>query len=353
MIQESACGIHRTQIKREHRTRPLLLPARDIVMRMRRQSRVIDLAHLGVGVQVPRNRNPVRVVLEHPHGQGLNSTRHQKAIHRREPGPRRALNKVDFLRVLRARQDHSSACRIAVPVQILGHRVHDDVRSELDGALQVGAHERVIDRDGDVPLAGKLRNGRNVGHVHGRIRGRFDVQHLGVRAHGHAHSFGHRSVHEAEFQPKMHQQLRGKPENAAIHGFRQNHVVSGAQQTENGIDSCHSRGENVSAVPAFELGNGAFESFAIRVAGTRVVVSLVLSELFVDIRRSLIDRRDDRARGRIRLLAHMNGIGGKTHDALLALSHTFLKQAASGWLLTVRGHFQDSTVPVLHCGAGS
>src|SRR5438034_5601507 len=41
-------------------------------------------------------------------------------------------SKVDFLRVLRARQDHSSACRIAVPVQILGHRVHDDVRSELD-----------------------------------------------------------------------------------------------------------------------------------------------------------------------------------------------------------------------------
>src|SRR5689334_24099946 len=53
-----------------------------------------------------------------------------------------------------------------------------------------------------------------------------------------------------------------------------------------------------------------------------VVVALVFPQLLVDVRRSLINRRDDCARGRIRLLAHMNRIGGKTHNALLALSHT-------------------------------
>src|SRR5215472_10925623 len=81
---------------------------------------------------------------------------------------------------------------------------------------------------------------------------------------------------------------------------------------------------------------------------SRVVVALVFPQLLVDVSRSLINRGDDRACGRIRLLAHMNGIGGKTHDALLTLSHTCKAGSLRGWLRKARGHFQSSTVPVIH-----
>src|SRR5437868_13861828 len=105
-------------------------------------------------------------------------------------------------------------------------------------------------------------------------------------------------------------------------------MISGTQQPENRIDARHPRGENVSAMPSFQLGHGALERFAVRMIRSRVVVTFVLAQFFVYIRRSLIDRRDDRAGGRIRLLPHMNGIGCKTHDALLALSRTFVTQAS-------------------------
>src|SRR5437763_16573674 len=81
---------------------------------------------------------------------------------------------------------------------------------------------------------------------------------------------------------------------------------------------------------------------------SRVVVALVLSQLLVDVCRSLINRRDNRACGGIRLLAHIDGIGGQTHDALLACSQILLKYAAWGRLLTARGDFQGSTAPVTH-----
>src|SRR5262249_11203813 len=70
---------------------------------------------------------------------------------------------------------------------------------------------------------------------------------------------------------------------------------------------------------AFQLGHSPFERFAVRVIGARVVVTFVLSQLFVHIRRRLIDRRDDGACCRVGLLVHVNGISGKTHCALLAL----------------------------------
>jgi hypothetical protein len=43
--------------------------------------------------------------------------------------------------------DHRDAADdVGVAVQVLGHRVHDDVEAELERSLHVGARERVVGR---------------------------------------------------------------------------------------------------------------------------------------------------------------------------------------------------------------
>ena len=41
------------------------------------------------------------------------------------------------------------------------------------------------------------------------------------------------------FEAEMDEKLRGKAEHATIDGFREDDVISGTQQTKNGIDACH------------------------------------------------------------------------------------------------------------------
>ncbi len=95
-------------------------------------------------------------------------------------------------------------------------------------------------------------------------------------------------------------------------------MVARAQQAKDRVNSRHAGRKNISAVAAFQLGNGAFESFAVRVIGARVIVPFVLAQFLIDVRGGLIDRCDDGSGGGIGLLPDMNGVCSETHCALLA-----------------------------------
>src|SRR5580704_9179014 len=70
---------------------------------------------------------------------------------------------------------------------------------------------------------------------------------------------------------------------------------------------------------ALQLRQRAFQRFAVGMIRPRIVVTFVLPQFFVYVRRGLIDGRDNRSRCGIRLLSHMNGVGGKSHRNLLAV----------------------------------
>src|SRR5580692_1263714 len=78
--------------------------------------------------------------------------------------------------------------------------------------------------------------------------------------------------------------------------------------------------------------------------GSRVVITLVLAQLFVYIRGRLIDRRNDRTRGGIRLLPNVNRVRGKSHCDLLLLCEPH-PHAAS-----LLQHGKSAAVP-LQCGS--
>jgi hypothetical protein len=61
----------------------------------------------------------------------------------------------------------------------------------------------------------------------------------------------------------------------------------------------------------------------------------------------LIDRRDDGPRSGIGLLPDMDGVGGKTHCALLAIPVLNAMRSVRRQAPTVRREFHPSSVPIL------
>ncbi len=91
----------------------------------------------------------------------------------------------------------------------------------------------------------------------------------------------------------------------------------------------------------FQLGNRAIEGFEVWMVCARVIVAFVFSKFFVDVRGGLIDWCDDGPGGGIGFLPDMNGVGGKTHSALLAIPVPIVMQSVGFRMLTVRGEFQS------------
>jgi hypothetical protein len=73
VIEEAPRGVERAYIEGEHCARTFLLAAGDVVLRMRPQPWVVDLADFGMRVEMARHGNSVGVVLEHANRQGLDA----------------------------------------------------------------------------------------------------------------------------------------------------------------------------------------------------------------------------------------------------------------------------------------
>ena len=139
MIEETAGGVEGFEIEGQHGARAALLLAGDFVVRVRRETRVVDFFDFGVRVEMAGDGDAVGIVLEHADGQRFDSARNQEAIHGSEAGARGTLDEINFLGVFRAREDDRTAGGVAVTVEIFGHGVDDDVGAEFDGALEIGA----------------------------------------------------------------------------------------------------------------------------------------------------------------------------------------------------------------------
>jgi hypothetical protein len=198
-------------------------------------------------------------------------------------------------------------------VQSLWPLRYFDVRAERERLLEVLAQERVIDHDREIFPACQRGDRGDVRDDHRGIRRRLDVNHFraGLDRCLNFRDVGRIDV--AEFEAEFDQQLRGDAEHSPVNGLREDNVVAGAEQAEHGVDARHARRKDVGRSAAFELRQRALECFAVRMAGARVVVALALAHFLDHVGRGLVDRGDDRAGQLVRLLAYVNGVGGKTH----------------------------------------
>ena len=142
------------------------------------QTRIVDLAHERVAIQVLGDGLRVLAVLAHTHGERLDATQDEPAIERRGDTASRVLVKLHLAVELLVRGQNRAADDVAVPVEVLGRAVDDDVRAEVERLLQRRRGEGVVHDEQRIMLAGDTCDGGDVHQGQQRVRRRLDPDHL-------------------------------------------------------------------------------------------------------------------------------------------------------------------------------
>mmetsp|Transcript_24183 Transcript_24183/g.77636 ORF Transcript_24183/g.77636 Transcript_24183/m.77636 type:complete len:379 (+) Transcript_24183:226-1362(+) len=199
ILQERARAFQAAlHVERDHASEPAHLGLGDLVLRVAWQARVDHALHRLVALQVRGHRLSVRLVLAHTHGQRLESTKGHVAVEWRRDSAHAVLNEsqtLDQLVRVRHRDTHH---HITVASDELGHRVHHDVRTQVQRALEVGRHEGVVHHNQQVVLMGRLGHCLDVSDLERRVGWRLQPHQLGLGRHCRLQRRRVTQIHEGE-----------------------------------------------------------------------------------------------------------------------------------------------------------
>ena len=149
----------------------------------------------------------------------------------------------------------------AVPAEVLGRRVHDDVGAQLDRADQVRRGDRVVDDERDADLVRDRGDGLDVEDVGLRVGDGLAEEQLGVRLDGVAPGLrvvrvGDERRRDAELGQRVVQQVVG----AAVQARAGDDVVAGLGdvQDREGLGGL-ARGDQQGADAALERGDAVLD----------------------------------------------------------------------------------------------
>src|SRR2546423_1165276 len=136
-LEHCARGLQRSDIKRHHAAKTLLLSLCQFMLFMRRRSGIVNLQHLRMIFDKCRDRAPGLVMLLHAQRESFYTAKHEPGIKRRENRAGTVLNKSDPTRIVFIIQNHCAADAVRVSIQKLGRRMNDNVYAEFNGPLKV------------------------------------------------------------------------------------------------------------------------------------------------------------------------------------------------------------------------
>ena len=193
--------------------------------------------------------------------------------------------------------------------QVLGRRVDHDVGAEGERALQVGGGEGVVDHDQGAPAVGELGHRGDIGDGEQRIGGALDPHHagLGPPRPGQGGQVPHLDGIEGE--PGRAMDLGGQAIGPPVGVVGQQQMVAGTQEAQDGVAPGEAAGEGHPVGATLQGGDAVLEGGPGRVAAAAVLVAPVLTDRGLGEGGGLVDRRDDRAGGRIGVLAGVDGPG--------------------------------------------
>ena len=266
-----------------------ILRARQLVARVRGQPRIVDRAHLGVGGQELGDLLSVGAVALHAQCQRLEAAMRQVGVARGGHVPEGHLQLdglggrvtlteegLDVRGQLQAVAQHEGATdHIGVAAHVLGRRMHDDVRAQLERALQNRRREGVVHDQQAPHLVRESRDGSNVRDQQERVRGRLHPHDLRALASDHALGLGQvGEVHglggDALGGLDDAQELVG----ASVHVGGMHDVVAGArQQADHRILGAHARREREAVRRPLQGRERARERVGRRVATAPVLVA--------------------------------------------------------------------------------
>ena len=158
----------------------------------------------------------------------------------------------------------------------LSGRLHGNIRTKLQGALQVRSHKGVI-YDEQRPVAVRqLRNGCNVSNLQGRVRG--DLQEDGLHVRGEVIIGKNRKIaDEAGLHGALGQLSRSKTVGSAVGGHAQQQGVARLQNAKSRRGGRHAGGVRVGVLRTLEGGEGRLQVVTCGVGATLVHVGGVLT----------------------------------------------------------------------------
>lgn len=111
--------------------------------------------------------------------QGLETTVSEPAVEGRGDGSDGVLEEGQALLQGLGAESGNTHADIGVAVDVLGHGVHDEVGTVVQGVLDIGAHEGVVNNNHDAVLVGNVGNGTDVHQAEGGVGGGLNPDELG------------------------------------------------------------------------------------------------------------------------------------------------------------------------------
>ena len=208
--------------------------------------------------------------------------------------------------------------------------VHD-ISPKLKRLLEIRRGERVVDDQQCTCLSRDRSDGCQIRDTHERVRRRLDENRACVRSNRICYSLGISGVNVGEGEPKVLKHAIKEAERAAIYVLGTDDVVAGAEQLHDRIKTPHSAGESEAVAPALERGHVPLECLSRRVLPAGVLITFMLAQRVLHVRRREVYGRHDGARQRLRSLAGVNGARAETRREV------FVEDASHGQALSLRG----------------
>ena len=229
--------------------------------------------------------------------QGLHATQGQETGERIEDGTDRVLHELEFFGDVLAVLHHDDAANhVRMPVDVLRHRVHDQVNAEVERALHIGRCEGVVNHRQDAALPADVCDLFQVGDLEQRIGRRFHPDHFRIGLDCLLQRAGHIGIGVAGAQ--VHRALAYFLEQApgtAVQVVRGHDVAARIQQFQHCSGRRQPGSERESLHSAFEIGDAALECVTRRILRARIFVAGMHARRMLLEGGRRVDRRHHRA----------------------------------------------------------
>lgn len=156
---------HVARRETEHGTRPISLTIMNVPVGMRGESGKVDVEPQSIEVEGDEMCSGALTV--HPDRQGLQASKEEETILRRQSRPGRVDQESHTFGDLVTFDGDDPGHDVVMPREVLGTRIVDDICTEVERSLKVGGHHGVVDHDegfrrsrvdqaGDHPQVGDL-----------------------------------------------------------------------------------------------------------------------------------------------------------------------------------------------------
>ena len=242
------------------------------------QARVVHACHRGLVLQPAGQLQCAFGLGAHADVQGFQALEHHPGIEGRQRHARALEHRQELVRHQLLAGTQGTRHDPALPIQVLGARVHHHVSAESHRTLQRRRGKAVVHRQ---QRAGLMRNGRqrsNVTDFGQGIGGRFGEQQPGVGTHGRLPGREVSLRNKGGFHAELGQVRADQLDRGAKHRLRAHDVVAGLEQGHaHHQDGRHARGGGDRSLGAFQRRQALLETGNRRIAITAISEAILIA----------------------------------------------------------------------------